>query len=98
MRVKQLFQSINQAVTFFLGLLFIFGIGVLYAYIQPEDIVLNGIFFVIALGWVVFTIKYVWDALDKKENPVVESPETQEIKELIKEAEEKLSKENTKVQ
>ena len=40
------------------GLLFIFAMGVLYAFIRPEGLLLNGVFLLIVIGWVIFLIKY----------------------------------------
>jgi hypothetical protein len=65
-QIMKIFTLINSWFTFLLGLIFIFGIGLIYAYLQPEDLWLNIVFLVIALGWVAFTIKYIWDVMDKK--------------------------------
>ncbi len=62
---------------FILGLIFIFAIGVVYAYLQPEDLWLKLIFLVIALGWVAFMIKYIWDVMDKKRSTTDVPPTVQ---------------------
>lgn len=63
--MRSFFQFFSQSITLVLGLVFIFGMGLLYAFVRPEELIINLIFFVIVLGWLVFVIKYVWDALDK---------------------------------
>ncbi len=50
---------------FLVGFLFIFVVGFLYAYIKPEGIVFNIIFLIIAVGWVIFMVKYFWELIDK---------------------------------
>ncbi len=70
--MKLILTLVKSWFTFILGLVFIFGIGLIYAYLQPEDLWLKAVFLVIALGWVAFTIKYIWDVMDKKRTtPIV---------------------------
>ena len=53
---------------FLIGIIFIFVVGFLYAYIKPEGLVFNIVFLLIALGWIVFMVKYFWELLEK-DNP-----------------------------
>jgi hypothetical protein len=47
-----------------------FAMGVLYAFLRPEEFLINAIFFVIGVGWLIFTIKYIWDLLEKKKENI----------------------------
>ncbi|KKR30612.1 hypothetical protein A2715_00300 [Candidatus Woesebacteria bacterium RIFCSPHIGHO2_01_FULL_39_32] len=66
--LKKLLRFIAEYFVFVGGLLFIFVIGILYAYIRPEGIIFNAIFLIIVIGWIVFLIKYFWEILDNNKN------------------------------
>ena len=61
----------------FIGLIFIFVVGALYAFIRPEGALINVIFLIILVGWVVYQIKYFWDLIDKRKEKQVENQEVQ---------------------
>lgn len=50
---------------FFVGFLFIFGVGVVYALIRPEGLLFNLVFLAVAIGWVIFLVKYFWELMEK---------------------------------
>ena len=47
------------------GFLFIFGVGVVYALVRPEGLVFNLVFLAVAIGWVIFLVKYFWELMEK---------------------------------
>ena len=63
--IRRSIRFIAEHFVFFVGLLFIFVIGGVYAFLRPEGLVINLIFLIIALGWIIFLIKYFWDIMDK---------------------------------
>ncbi|KKQ36353.1 MAG: hypothetical protein US53_C0056G0008 [Candidatus Woesebacteria bacterium GW2011_GWA1_37_7] len=63
--IRRSIRFIAEYFVFFVGLLFIFVIGGVYAFLRPEGLVINLIFLIIALGWIIFLIKYFWDIMDK---------------------------------
>lgn len=63
--LSRIFKLFAEYFVFIVGLLFIFVVGLLYAYIKPEGLVFNVVFLAIAVGWVVFMVKYFWELLDK---------------------------------
>lgn len=63
---KFLLNLISRYFSFVFGFIFVFIIGATYAFVQPEGILINAIFLVISLGWVVYIIKSLWDIIDKK--------------------------------
>ena len=40
-------------------------IGAIFAFIRPEGPLIMIIFLIIALGWIIFLIKYFWELMDK---------------------------------
>ena len=66
--VKKILRFVAEYFVVVGGLLFIFAMGVLYAFIRPEGLLLNGVFLLIVIGWVIFLIKYFWDLMDKRKN------------------------------
>lgn len=65
--VKKIAHFMANYFAFVGGLLFIFTLGVIYAFIKPQGILINGIFLLLGLGWVGFLIKYFWDIVEKNE-------------------------------
>lgn len=63
--IRKIFRFIGEYFVFVGGFLFVFVIGALYAFIRPEGLVFNLVFLLIAVGWVVFLIRYFWELLDK---------------------------------
>jgi hypothetical protein len=59
-------RFIAEYFVFFAGFSFIFVIGFLYAFLRPEGFLINTIFLVILIGWVIYLIKYFWDIMGKK--------------------------------
>jgi len=68
---KKVIRFIAEYFVFLGGLLFIFVIGLLYAYVRPQGFVFNFIFLVIVVGWIIFIIKYFWEILEKGKNPKI---------------------------
>jgi hypothetical protein len=66
--VRNVLRVIAEYFTFFIGFLFIFVIGALYAFLHVEGLLINIIFLAIVLGWIVYLIKSFWDLLEKKNN------------------------------
>ena len=64
--IKKLLSLIAEYFVFVGGFLFIFFIGLLYAFLRPEGALINSVFLLIAVGWIVFLIKYFWDIMEKK--------------------------------
>lgn len=66
--LREILKFLAEYFVFIAGSLFIFAIGFVYALIRPEGFVFNLIFLIIAVGWIVFLIKYFWDILEKHKN------------------------------
>ncbi|OGM20447.1 hypothetical protein A2714_01300 [Candidatus Woesebacteria bacterium RIFCSPHIGHO2_01_FULL_38_9] len=66
--LKKFFRFIAEYFVFFVGFLFIFVIGLFYAFIRPQGLVFNLIFLVIAIGWVIFLIRYFWEIMEKQKS------------------------------
>ncbi|MBU0569445.1 hypothetical protein KKB40_01540 [Patescibacteria group bacterium] len=64
--IKKLLRLIAEYFVFIGGFLFIFFIGIIYAFLRPEGMLINVIFLLIAVGWIIFLIKYFWDLMEKK--------------------------------
>ena len=64
--IKRLLRFFAEYFVFVGGFLFIFVIGVVYALTRPEGFIINLIFLLIAVGWVIFLIKYFWELLEKQ--------------------------------
>lgn len=62
---SRIFKLFAEYFVFIIGFLFIFGVGFLYAYIKPEGLLFNVVFLAIAIGWIIFMVKYFWELLDK---------------------------------
>jgi ABC-type bacteriocin/lantibiotic exporter with double-glycine peptidase domain len=62
---RSIFRFFAEYFVVLVGLLFIFVIGVLYALISPEGVLVNSIFLLIFVGWIIFEIKYFWDIIDR---------------------------------
>jgi len=65
--IRKFFQLLANYFAFVGGLLFIFMLGIIYAYIKPQGILINGIFLFLGLGWIGFLIKYFWELVEKNE-------------------------------
>ncbi|OGM23610.1 hypothetical protein A2865_03565 [Candidatus Woesebacteria bacterium RIFCSPHIGHO2_01_FULL_39_17] len=63
--VKNILRFIASYFVFVGGFLFIFAIGVLYAYLRPQGVLFNVVFLIITIGWVIFLIRYFWDLMEK---------------------------------
>jgi hypothetical protein len=63
--LQKFFRLIAEYFVFLVGFLFIFVIGFFYAYIKPEGLLFNVVFLAIAIGWVIFMVKYFWELLEK---------------------------------
>lgn len=59
-------KKATSYLVFAVELAFIFFIGLLYAFIQPEEIWVKLIFLVIAFGWVIYIIKSIWEFIEWK--------------------------------
>lgn len=64
--IRSFLRFIAEYFVFFAGFLFIFIIGVIYAYLRLESLIVNLVFLLIAVGWTVFLIKYFWELMEKK--------------------------------
>jgi hypothetical protein len=82
--LKRMFRFVATYFVFFVGFLFIFVIGLFYAFIRPEGMLFNLIFLIIAVGWVIFIIRYFWELMEKKKtsdiNSKVEDPKIPQTK------------------
>jgi cytochrome c biogenesis protein CcdA len=65
MRIKKILNFFAKYFVFAVGFLFVFVIGFIYAMLRPEGILVNAIFLIIVLGWIVFIIFYFWDLIEK---------------------------------
>jgi len=65
--VKKFFRLLANYFAFVGGLLFIFTLGAIYAFVKPQGYLINSIFLLLAVGWVGFLIKYFWDLVEKNE-------------------------------
>lgn len=65
---KKIFRYFAEYFVFLIGFLFIFVVGLLYAYIRPEGLLFNVVFLVIAIGWIVFMVRYFWELIDKNKS------------------------------
>ena len=63
--LSKIFRFFAEFFVFFVGLLFIFVIGFIYAYIKPEGLLFNIVFLAIVVSWVIFMVKYFWELLEK---------------------------------
>jgi len=63
--VSKVLKKLTEYFVLFIGFLFIFVVGFLYAYIKPEGLLFNVVFLAIAVGWIIFMVKYFWELLDK---------------------------------
>lgn len=77
--VRKTFRYFVEYFVVFVGLIFIFVIGAIYALLRPEGLLIKGIFFIILVGWVIYQIKYFWDLLDKKKKNKDEMEKDEEI-------------------
>ena len=77
--IKKFFRFLANYFAFVGGLLFIFTLGVIYAFIKPQGILINGIFLLLGIGWAVFLIKYFWDLVEKNEIEGKPDDDTTEI-------------------
>jgi hypothetical protein len=59
-------KKFTSFTVFVVELIFIFFIGLLYAFIQPEELWVKSVFLLIAFGWVIYIIRSVWDFIEKK--------------------------------
>jgi hypothetical protein len=66
--IKRALRFVAEYFVFVGGLLFIFVIGILYAYIRPEGTVFKAIFLLLIIGWIIFLIKYFWEILEKNKD------------------------------
>ncbi len=63
--VSKVFKLLAEYFVFLIGFVFIFVVGFLYAYIKPEGWLFNIVFLAIAIGWVVFMVRYFWELIDR---------------------------------
>lgn len=63
--LSKIFKLFAEYFVFLIGFVFIFVVGFLYAYIKPQGFLFNIIFLLIALGWIIFMVKYFWELLEK---------------------------------
>jgi hypothetical protein len=66
--MSRIFKLFAEYFVFLIGFLFIFVVGFLYAYIKPEGLLFNVVFLAIAVGWIIFMVRYFWELIDKN-NP-----------------------------
>ena len=64
--LSKIFRLVAEYFVLFVGILFIFVIGAIYAFLRPEGSLINGVFLIIFIGWVVYEIKYFWDFFEKR--------------------------------
>ena len=64
--IKNILKFIATYFVFVGGILFIFGIGLIFAYLRPQGFLINAIFLIITIGWIIFITKYFWDLMEKK--------------------------------
>lgn len=72
---RKIGRLIGNYFAFVGGFLFIFTLGVIYAFIKPQGLLINGIFIVLGFGWMGFLVKYFWELMEKnnrREKPVEE--------------------------
>lgn len=77
--IKKLFRFMGNSFAFVGGLLFIFTLGVIYAFVKPQGYLINGIFLLLGIGWIGFLIKYFWDLVEKNESDGKSDDDTTEI-------------------
>lgn len=63
--VRNILRFFAKNFVFLVGILLIFVFGFIYAYLKPEGIIINSVFFLIVVGWVIFIIKYFWELMEK---------------------------------
>jgi hypothetical protein len=63
--INRFWRFFAKNFVFLVGFLFIFVFGFIYAYLRPQGVLINVIFFVIMLGWMIFIIKYFWELMEK---------------------------------
>ena len=63
--IKKIFRFLAEYFVLLGGLLFIFTMGAIYAFLQPEGTLVNITFLIIVVGWIIFLIKYFWDLVEK---------------------------------
>ena len=86
--LRKILRFIAMYFAVFIGLIFIFVVGALYAFIRPEGALINVIFLIILVGWIVYQIKYFWDLIDRRKEEPVENREVQ-IEEVVNQPEKK---------
>lgn len=66
--IRNIFRVLAEYFSFLIGFVFIFVIGVLYAFLHDEGLLVNIVFLIIAIGWMVYLIKSFWDLMEKKKS------------------------------
>ncbi len=66
-KMHKVLEFIVEYFMLFIGLVFIFAMGVIYAVLRPQGILISILFLVIGIGWTIYMIKYFWDLIDKKQ-------------------------------
>jgi len=66
--LRKILRFIANYFVFVGGFLFVFTIGVLYAFIRPEGLFLNIFFLVLIVFWIIFLIKYFWEVMEKNKD------------------------------
>lgn len=76
---SKFFRFFAEYFVFLVGFLFIFVVGFLYAFIKPEGLLFNLVFLAIAVGWVVYLVKYFWELMEKHTAEPKESSDKDDI-------------------
>ena len=66
-RIRNIFSFIIEYFMLFIGLVFIFAMGVVYAVLRPQGVLVSILFLIIGFGWTLYMIKYFWDLIDKRQ-------------------------------
>lgn len=64
-KYSSVFNKIVDLLPFVAGFIFIFIIGIVYAFLRPEGLLLNGFFLLMVIAWVIYIIKLLWETIDR---------------------------------
>lgn len=80
--LRRIVRYIALNFVFFGGFAFVFGLGLVYAFVKPEGVLVRGIFLLLGAGWILFLIRYFWEILERRyqEKRTEEFLERQNIK------------------
>ena len=82
--VRNLVRKFSEYIVFIAGLLFIFVLGLIYSFIEPESLIIKAVFVLIVIGWTAFLIKYFWDLIEKGRKKEEENDFESDIEDQMK--------------